>query len=739
MPSAGFAAAKGELNLVAVVLAGSIGSMLGALVFYYLGLFLGTNRLVTLANKYGRWLTVSGKDIQRANTWFDKYGYTVVFFCRFIPGIRSLVSLPAGVAAMKILPFLLLTLIGNIIWNFLLTYAGYLLGDHYVLVDRYIGDWGKYVLAALAVWYLIRLIQQMREQPETTEMASPLSTSTQHFKQPTPHAWTPQQSTAFVVDISYDRQGDLSPTKNEVVKVSSQSPAPQRGRNIVLQRQYHWLALGICLSLFATTGRWDFPLVAWLYPLFLLRFTRASKPIIGFGWTCLASTIAMCFFLYQSQLLESPLIIIAALIMGTALAIPYLLDRLISTQLKQISEISVTLIFPLSRVVIEYLLAQILPFGNVFSLAYTQFGNLPLLQLISITGIYGVSFLIAWFASTATWIWEQNFSWSRIQRTTLLYSGILGLVLLSGNIQLAFFPPSSPTIRIAGVSPEYAIRQKATRVELANFMKKKQITAADFVPLRSSFAAVNETLLIQSQHEADAGTKIVVWPEGAALTLSDDVSSLIERSKTLARQKKIYLQIAYVVFQYQSPDLRVTQGRAVMFDPQGNIVWIYDKAHPIPGMEDYPAGDGEVPVVNTPYGRIGNVICFDGFFPDLMRQAGSKGVDLMLVPSNDWRGIDPWATQHITFRAIENGYSLVRYTSNGRAMAVDYQGHILAAVDYFTTDKQTMIVSVPTRGVSTIYALIGDLFSWLCIGGLLLLTGRGVLASLTRCTQAQAS
>jgi membrane protein DedA with SNARE-associated domain len=170
MPFGGSVAAKGQMNLFGVVLAGSIGSMAGALVFYYLGKILGTERLVAFANKYGRWLTVSGKDIRRADAWFDKYGYFVVFFCRFIPGIRSLVSLPAGVAEMKVVPFLILTLIGNIIWNFVLTYAGFLLGDNYEQVDRYIGGWGKYILLALAVLlailYVFRLVKQMREKPE---------------------------------------------------------------------------------------------------------------------------------------------------------------------------------------------------------------------------------------------------------------------------------------------------------------------------------------------------------------------------------------------------------------------------------------------------------------------------------------------------------------------------------------------------------------------------------------------
>ncbi len=167
-------------------------------------------------------------------------------------------------------------------------------------------------------------------------------------------------------------------------------------------------------------------------------------------------------------------------------------------------------------------------------------------------------------------------------------------------------------------------------------------------------------------------------------------------------------------------------GSALSFsctDPQGRVLWTYNKAHPVPGLEHIAPGDGNVPVVDTPYGRLATVICFDADFPNLIHQAGSKGVDIMLVPALDWPGIDPWHTENATFRAIEDGYSLVRQTSNGLAMTVDYEGHVLAATDSFTTNQQTMIASVPVQGVWTIYAHVRDLFVWLCIAGLVLLMG----------------
>src|SRR5690349_18996348 len=155
MPLGGFASNKGSLNMFGVVTAGTTGSMAGAVVFYYVGKIVGTERLVMLADKYGKWLTVSGEDVKKADHWFDRHGEKVVLLCRLVPGIRSLVSLPAGVAMMRMVPFLLYTLIGTVIWNIVLTGAGYFLGKNYELVDQYMGDSGKIVLGVLAVLAVI--------------------------------------------------------------------------------------------------------------------------------------------------------------------------------------------------------------------------------------------------------------------------------------------------------------------------------------------------------------------------------------------------------------------------------------------------------------------------------------------------------------------------------------------------------------------------------------------------------
>ncbi len=108
----------------------------------------------------------------------------------------------------------------------------------------------------------------------------------------------------------------------------------------------------------------------------------------------------------------------------------------------------------------------------------------------------------------------------------------------------------------------------------------------------------------------------------------------------------------------------------------------------------------------------------------------------LLAPSNDWREIDPWHTQMATFRAMEQGFSLVRHTSRGLSAAVDYQGRVLAAMDHFQATDRVMISQVPIQGMRTIYWQVGDLFAWLCLLGILAMVGwvlsRGLLTKGSR-------
>ena len=161
MPLAGFTVAQGKMNFVLAVVAGLLGTMLGALPWYYAGKLLGEERLKSLADKYGKWITVSSRDIDKADNWFDRHGSKAVFLGRLVPGIRTIISLPAGLSEMHLVPFLIYSTIGSALWIFGLTYAGYLLGDNYDLVDEYLGPVSKIVLATLIIGFAIWVGRRM--------------------------------------------------------------------------------------------------------------------------------------------------------------------------------------------------------------------------------------------------------------------------------------------------------------------------------------------------------------------------------------------------------------------------------------------------------------------------------------------------------------------------------------------------------------------------------------------------
>ncbi|MBD2462016.1 DedA family protein [Oscillatoria sp. FACHB-1407] len=162
MPLAGFTVARGDMELVPAIAAGVIGTMLGALPWYYVGKFVGEDRLRNLADRYGKWVSITGKDIDNSKHWFYRHGTKAVFFCRLVPGVRTLISLPAGFSGMAIAPFLIYSTLGTTAWVGLLTFAGYLLGENYNLVEEYLGVVSKVVLLGIVLAFVFWIVRRQR-------------------------------------------------------------------------------------------------------------------------------------------------------------------------------------------------------------------------------------------------------------------------------------------------------------------------------------------------------------------------------------------------------------------------------------------------------------------------------------------------------------------------------------------------------------------------------------------------
>ena len=159
MPMAGFTAARSGQSLLSVTAAGTFGSVAGALFWYWLGRMLGRGRVMRLAERHGRWMTLCPPDVDRAVDRFQRYGVMAVLVGRLVPALRSLISVPAGIARMPLHQFFFFSAIGSAVWTALLAGAGYLLEDRYEQVADYLNPVSNVVFGALAVWYVWRVVK----------------------------------------------------------------------------------------------------------------------------------------------------------------------------------------------------------------------------------------------------------------------------------------------------------------------------------------------------------------------------------------------------------------------------------------------------------------------------------------------------------------------------------------------------------------------------------------------------
>lgn len=160
MPFAGFLAAGGKLQPALVVVAGTAGAVVGALPWYAAGRWLGCARVRRLAERHGRWLTVSPEEVERAEAWFRRRGPVVLVLGRLVPGLRTVVSLPAGLTAMPLPSFLAWTALGSALWCGVLTAAGYLLEQQYERIAQWLNPVSTGLLVLVVAGYLWRVVRQ---------------------------------------------------------------------------------------------------------------------------------------------------------------------------------------------------------------------------------------------------------------------------------------------------------------------------------------------------------------------------------------------------------------------------------------------------------------------------------------------------------------------------------------------------------------------------------------------------
>jgi apolipoprotein N-acyltransferase len=497
-----------------------------------------------------------------------------------------------------------------------------------------------------------------------------------------------------------------------------QSLEDTRGRGLT----WLWLVIGFALLPF-TMAQTMLPLAAWLAPIFLLRFARTfRRPTVALLLIWLAQTIGKLIAVrggWAPYFWVAEFLTLFCVVRGLESTLPYVADRLLGSRLDDKTRMFV---FPLALVTIEWL-STLRPEFNAGGLAvYSQYDSLSLLQILSITGMWSVIFLMGWAASTANAVWERGFGWPPARGAAISFVVVLLAVFLFGSIRLNFAAPSSPTVVAATVTIDRAVQERviAPPFDAATFYRSTDDQRA---AVRPQLAATVDQMLERSEKAFRFGAKIVGWQEGSAVVLEEDRQQALDRASDLARRYDAIVQVGLAVFT-RAATHHYFLNQSILIDNAGRIRATYTKTYPTFPAEAYIgiAGPGKLPVVETPYGRIATAICNDFHFPALIRQAGEGDADIMIAPTND---IIPWQQQDAviaTFRAIENGYSMVKATGIGASMIMDYQGRVLGQQRY-GDGGGVMLATIPTRGVITIYSRIGDSFAYLNVAALIFLSG----------------
>ena len=452
-----------------------------------------------------------------------------------------------------------------------------------------------------------------------------------------------------------------------------------------------------------SNGQWCVPIFVWIYPilfLHMLSLNHARKVYLIIG-----SIYAIGFvFQFEKAIgMDIKICIVAAFLVSFLKVLPYIYWSISKMKFQD------TLIFASIMVSIEYIIYLVYPILGGLSDAYTQYQNLYLLQIVTVTGIYGITFLISWTAAVVIWIWNNKSKKEYIKKYIIIYCSVIGLVFAYGIVMFHFVGNSDKSVRIAGVTVPISELLNNDKDVYSTFYTNT-FTDENITNTRNKLSSVADELFLKTELEAQAGAKIVFWSELNGAVLKQDEDMLLQRASDMAKQEEIYLIVSLLV---KTPYEDLKENKTVVFNPQGELISEYFKYGRSIG-ELCQKGDGMLKSFDTEYGRIAPFICSDMAFLSKIQQAGKDSVDILIVPASDWKEMTLLAAKTAIVRGVENGSNIIRHTNKGMSIVSDFKGSVLAQTDYFQSDTKTLSAQVITKGRFTFYSYIGNLFVYLC-------------------------
>ncbi len=359
---------------------------------------------------------------------------------------------------------------------------------------------------------------------------------------------------------------------------------------------------------------------------------------------------------------------------------------------------SALLAFPATWVSFEYVLNLTTSGGTAGSLSYSQLKFLPFLQLASVTGPWGISFLLLMFpAALAIGLHLRLAAPQQAFRIVGAYLGILAAVLIFGAIRLAQPPPA---------------QQEKVGLIASDRSENDDVASpgADTQRLFRAYAGVAENL-------AAEGAQIIVLPEKLGVAVGSDTGAADAILQSFADQTGSIIVAGLV---HVSPTFKSNQAR--VYTP-GQPVLTYDKHHLLPPFESNLKPGTSLTFLRKPHSAWGVAICKDMDFTGLSRNYGEDGAGLLLVPAWDFNMDRAWHGHIAIMRGVEDGFSIVRAAKNGYLTVSDSRGRILAETRSDSAPFATLIAEVPVAHAATVYLSLGNWFAGLAMAILVLTLG----------------
>lgn len=453
------------------------------------------------------------------------------------------------------------------------------------------------------------------------------------------------------------------------------------------------LLIGV-LTIIASHVTYSVDIIAWFSSVPFLLYLHQTKGAKSRLLLSLALFIA--WTLATAKIITEPIPFAMVFLFSLPLTLIHLPAYLIWDKFK--SQKYAMFLFPTIFTIMEWLQYTFMPFASWGVGANTQSHSIVILQSLSLFGMAGLSFLIYWTNISIVELIQTR-------KTTFLNSflpfGTLLIFLIYGSLRLDLWK--------ATIKETTTVATVGTDSEVSGLPFADTITNNKF----------KNALITRTEVAAKKGAKLISWNEAAIFIQREDEKNWQDSLKSLANNLNISLIASYVV--PVSTDPLKLENKLLSINSRGEIEYQYLKHQPVPGE---PSMKGNEPFrTMTDNGlNIGAAICYDFDYPYIAKAFGQLNANIVAIPSSDWRGIDPLHTRMAAFRAIEQGYSLLRSTRFGLSAAINPVGEMTAQQSSFDIHDKIMLAELPTKRITTLYSFIGDSFVYACFGLLILLS-----------------